>query len=112
MKFPYYKSILLSLALYSGCVTYSQEIKIWDTEGNVYRKPRKESSYELQRNEPERIAIIPKGRKGFAVFEYIDGEGIPRKGRFRIDRARHYVFYRTTAGDLWFFEVENDGLER
>ncbi len=112
MKFPDYKPILLSLALYSGCYTYSEDIKIWDSEGNIYRKPRKESSYEMQRNEPETIAIIPKGRHGFAIFEYVDGEGIKRKGKIRLDPKKNYVFRRTTDGDLWFLERRSDDVEK
>lgn len=114
MKFShFYKPLLLSLALSAaGCVTYGEDIRISDTEGNVYRKPRKESSYEMQRNEPERIATIPKGRKGFANFEYSDGQGIRRKGRFRIDPAKSYVIYRTTEGELYFYEAEPRETER
>lgn len=107
-----YRSALLSLSLASGCVTYSEDIKIWDTEGNVYRKPRKESSWEMQRNEPETIAIIPRGRKGKLRFEWVDGEGRMRKGWFQINPAESYRILRTTRGELYFYEQEQREAER
>ena len=91
-----------------GCVTYSEDIKIYDNQGNIYRRPSKETSYEMMRNESEKLAEIPKGRKGFAIFEYVDGGGIQRKGMFRLDPAKSYVFYMTTSGEVWFYERDDN----
>ncbi len=92
----------------TSCVTYHEDIKIYDTQGNVYRKPRQESSFDIRRNRPEQIAEVPRGRKGFLLIEYTDSEGVRRKGRVFLDPRKRYVVFRRTNGDLAVFEGDRE----
>lgn len=102
-------ALLFGEAVLSGCVTYSENIHIYDSQGNVYRKPGDESSWKLRRNKPERLAIIPYGTtlRDLSI-EYVDGDGVRRKGSYRLDPGKRYLVLRATSGDVWVLDIERE----
>ncbi|HLD41409.1 MAG TPA: hypothetical protein VJB06_00085 [archaeon] len=105
-RFSKYLSSMAGFLL-AGCVTYSENISIYDTQGKVYRKPRNESSWELKRNRSERLTLVPPGRQGFLTIEYYNGEMVRKEARIYL-AGKSLVVMRAPDGEIAVYDVTRE----
>ena len=99
MNRDFCRSALLSVALL-GCVTYDYNISVYDNKGNWYYKPKGYSTWEMQRNEQEKLVDIPRGTVGPLIVKYKHPTEGNKTLRYFLIRGFDYGLVRWTDGTV------------